>query len=285
MRSEKISACVMTMNEERNIRRCLESLTWCDEIVVLDSGSTDRTVEICREFTEQVHYHEWLGYVGQRNMLSKMANFEWVLFLDADEEVSHELKGEIIGLFESGDGEVYVGARFPRRVYYLDRWIKHGEWNPDVKLRLYKKEHGVIAGQEPHDQVMVDGPVKKLRGKLYHYTYEGLQDHINTMDRYSTISASTMYKRGRKFRLTDILIRPPFRFFKGFVIKLGFLDGIRGFIIASVNAFGVFLKYSKLRELEWADNRAEREGRTDVAGPGTSVEAVAPTAASAADAS
>ena len=251
-----ISACVMTKNEEKNIRRCLESLTWCDEIVVLDSGSTDRTVEICREYTDQVHYHEWVGYIGQRNLLRKYANFDWVLFLDADEEVSAQLRDQVLAIFEDGTLlESHRGFKFPRQVYYLDRWIRHGEWNPDVKLRLFRKDCGYSGGQEPHDQVIVEGLVKKLSGKLLHYTYENLREHLETANRFSTISAETMHRNGRRFHMSDLLVRPPFRFFKGFVIKLGFLDGVRGFIIASVNAFGVTMKYSKLRELEWQDNR------------------------------
>lgn len=258
-RRVRISACVMTKNEEKNIRRCLESLTWCEEIVVLDSGSTDRTVEICHEFTTKVHFHEWMGYIGQRNLLREYASHDWVLFLDADEEVSLELRDQFQRIFREGKlTQQYVGFSFPRQVFYLDRWIKHGEWNPDVKLRLFLKDRGYSGGQEPHDMVIVDGPVKKLSGKLLHYTYENLGDHIATMDRFSTISANSKYAEGRRFRLSDILIRPAFRFFKGFILKLGFLDGVRGFIIASVSAFGVLLKYSKIREIEWQENRRRR---------------------------
>lgn len=263
----------MTKNEEKNIRRCLESLTWCDEIVVLDSGSTDETVKICEEYTDQVHHHEWLGYIGQRNILRKYAKYDWVLFLDADEEVSKELKDQLERIFcDSSILNIYRGFKFPRRVFYLDRWIKHGEWNPDVKLRLFRKDYGYSGGQEPHDQVLVDGLVKKLSGKLLHYTYENLTDHISTTNRFSTISAQAMYNKGRRFRLTDLLVRPPFRFFKGFFLKLGFLDGVRGFIIAVVNAFGVVMKYSKLREIEWQENRRKDAPSKSEPSPSTTTE-------------
>ena len=249
MSKAKISACIMTFNEERNIRRCLESLTWCDEIVVIDSFSTDKTVSICEEYTDKVYQEEWKGYIGQRNALRKKANCEWVLFVDADEEVSPSLRDEILACFES-NLNIFVGYEFPRQVFYLGRWITHGEWNPDVKLRLFKKERGRSGGQEPHDMVIVDGPVKRLKGKIWHYTYTGIQQQIETMNRFTTISANEMYKSGRKFRWSDLWFRAPWRFFKAFILKAGILDGRRGFIIATLSATGVGMKYAKLWELE-----------------------------------
>ena len=144
----------------------------------------------------------------------------------------------------------YQGFEFPRQVFYLGRWIKFGEWNPDLKLRLAKKDSGRIGGREPHDMVIVDGPVRRLREKIWHYTYTGIQEQIQTMNRFSGISAEAMYESGRRFRWSDILFRPGFRFFKAFFIKLGVLDGRRGFIIATISATGVAMKYAKLWELE-----------------------------------
>ena len=254
----RISACVMTLNEEANIRRCLASLTWCDEIVVVDSGSTDRTVEYCKEFTEQVYEHPWAGYIAQRNVCRERATFEWVLFLDADEEVSNELRDNILTELSHRNGK-YDGYQFPRKVFYLGRWINHGEWYPDVKLRLFRKEKGHSGGQEPHDMVIVDGPVKTLKGNILHYTYSSIQDHVSTINRFSSISAQQKYDSGRRFRFTDLAIRPGFRFFKALIIKRGFLDGLRGVIIASISSFGVVMKYAKLRELEWIERR-EKDG-------------------------
>lgn len=245
---EKISACIMTFNEEKNIERCLKSVTWCDEIVVLDSFSTDRTVDICRKYTEQVHQHEWQGYIGQRNLIRGMASHPWVLFLDADEEVSAALRDAIEREFGS-DRVAYDGYRFPRRVFYLSRWILHGEWNPDIKLRLFKKSIGRSVGEEPHDQVIVDGPVKTLSEPLFHYTYDDIADHVRTMNRFSSISAQAKYDAGYRFRWIDFLGRPLFRFIKGYMFKMGFLDGRRGWIIALISAFGVAMKYAKLWEL------------------------------------
>ncbi len=246
--TEKISACIMTFNEEKNIERCLKSVMWCDEIVILDSYSTDRTLEICRQYTENVHQHPWQGYIGQRNLIRGMAANPWVLFLDADEEVSPQLREAIDKEFQPGRA-AYDGYQFPRRVYYLDRWIRYGEWNPDIKLRLFKKALGRSVGEEPHDQVIVDGPVKTLRSPLYHYTYEDIADHVNTMNRFSSISAQAKYDAGYRFRWIDMLGRPMFRFVKGYVLKLGFLDGRRGWLIALISAFGVAIKYAKLWEL------------------------------------
>ena len=245
----RISACVMTKNEEQNIRRCLESVRWCDEIVVLDSFSTDRTLDICREFTDRIFQQQWKGYIGQRNAIRDLASCEWLLFLDADEEVSPELRDEILNQFKAGPGP-FLGFQFSRQVYYLGRWIRFGEWNPDIKLRLFRKDKGWSGGKEPHDMVFVDGPVKTLRGKLWHYTYEDIEHHLETMNRFSTISARSLFESGRKFRWSDISIRPAFRFFKCYFLKMGFLDGRRGFLIARIVSLSVAIKYAKLWELQ-----------------------------------
>ena len=245
---EMISACLTVGNEENNIRRCLESLTWVDEIVVVDSFSQDRTVEICREYTDRVYQHTWLGYVGQKELIKGMAQHPWILFIDADEEVSAELKQEILEEFASGRNRECVGYEFPRKVFFLGRWIVHGEWWPDYKMRLYRKDRGVCTGREPHDHVIVDGPVRRLKGCLHHYTYDDIADQILTMNRFSSIAAASMQEEGRRFSGLDLLLRPLFRLFKGFVLKRGFLDGYRGFIIAVLSATGVFFKYAKLWE-------------------------------------
>lgn len=245
---QKISACVTTFNEEHNIRRCLESLGWCDEIVVVDSFSTDRTVELCRAYTDRVYQHQWLGYIGQKNLIRKMAQHPWILFVDADEEVSPALRDEIVAELERNDGAI-AGYQFPRMVNYMGKWIRHGEWYPDVKLRLFLKDRGRSGGQEPHDQVFVNGSVKMLKGHLWHYTYDDLHDHLETMNRFSSITAQEKFRAGTRFGWTDFLLRPPFRFLKAYVLRRGFLDGKRGFIIALVAAFGVCMKYAKLWEL------------------------------------
>jgi len=255
---DKISACVIVFNEETKIRRCLESLTWCDEIIVADSFSTDRTVEIAKEFTPHVFQHVWLGYVGQRNMIREKAQYSWILYLDSDEEVSPGLRNEILREFVQNDRK-YLGYEFPRLVYFLGRWIKHGEWYPDVKLRLFHKDYGRTEGEEPHDRVVVNGPVKRLSNPVYHYTYDDLRDQNETLNRFSTITAQQKFVKETSFRWVDLLFRPFFRFFKGYFIKRGMLDGMPGFIIAITNAYGAFLKYAKLWELNHRQRKGFRE--------------------------
>ncbi len=256
---EKISACITCFNEEDKIRRCLESLSWCDEIIVVDSYSTDRTLEICKEYTDRVYQHEWLGYIGQKNWARDRAIHPWVFFLDADEEVSPPLRDEILAEFEAGVG-AYAGYQCPRQVYYLGRWIRHGTWYPDFKLRLFKKTLGRSAGREPHDHVEVDGPVKTLLSPLWHYTYDGIQDNVGQINRFSTITAEEKSKEGIRFRWVDILVRPPWRFFKGYVLRGGLREGFHGYLIAMLGAFEVAIKYAKLRELEINDKLATSRG-------------------------
>ncbi|MBU1692724.1 MAG: glycosyltransferase family 2 protein [Verrucomicrobia bacterium] len=246
---EQISACITACDEEQNIRRCLESVKWCDEIVVVDSLSADRTVEICREYTDRVYQHEWRGYIGQKNLIRSLARYPWVLFVDADEEVSPELRDEILAQFAAGTGP-YVGFQFPRMVYYLGRWIRHGEWYPDIKLRLFRKELGHSEGQEPHDRVAVKGPVKTLKAPLHHFTYGGIWEHLETMNRYSTITAREKHRLGEPFRWRDLFFRPAWRFLKSYFLKGGMLDGPPGLVIALITTFGVYMKYSKLWELQ-----------------------------------
>ncbi|MBU1693253.1 MAG: glycosyltransferase family 2 protein [Verrucomicrobia bacterium] len=255
---EKISACVICFNEERKIRRCLASLSWCDEIVVMDSFSTDHTPTICREYTDRVYQHEWLGYIAQRNMVRDLAVHPWILYLDSDEEISPALRDEIIAEFERGT-EPFVGYEFPRQVYYIGRWIRHGEWYPDVKLRLFRKSLGRTEGIEPHDTVVVNGPIKRLKNPVWHYTYDDLRDHLDTANRFSTISAQQKFVQEVPFRWLDLWLRPPFHFLKGYILRAGFLDGAHGFIIAVISAYAAFVKYAKLWELERRHKHPFRE--------------------------
>lgn len=255
--SLKISACITACNEEDKIAACLASLQWCDEIIVVDSFSKDRTVEICRQYTPNVIQHPWEGYIAQKNYIRSLATHPWILFVDADEVVSDELREEIEAEFERGPGET-VGYQFPRMVYYLGKWIRHGEWYPDMKLRLFRKDSGYSGGQEPHDRVIVTGPVKTLKAPLHHFTYDDMSDHINTLNRFSTISAKQKAANGEPFRWRDILFRPSWRFFKSYFLKRGFLSGRQGFIVAGLSAFGVFLKYAKLMEIDQQRRDSEK---------------------------
>ncbi len=242
-----VTACVVTFNEEKNIRRCLESVAWCREIIVVDSFSTDRTVEIAREFTDRVIQREWPGFRAQKEFARQQGTCEWSLMLDADEEISPELREEIFTVLEHPAAD---GFSMPRMVFYLGRWIRHGDWYPDRKLRLYRKEAGEIVGIDPHDYVDVKGPVKKLQAPIFHYTYDDIAHHLNTINRFSSITAREKFERGKKASLADLLFRPAWKFFRGYIIKRGFLDGRAGLSIALLTSFEVWVKYLKLRELQ-----------------------------------
>jgi len=247
---EKISACITAGNEELNIRRCLESVRWADEIVVVDSFSRDRTPDICREYTDLVYQHRWLGYIGQKNLIKGLAEGPWILFIDADEEVSPKLHEQIEKAFASEASQDRVGYEFPRMVWFLGRWITHGDWYPDVKLRLFRKDKGRCEGVEPHDRISIDGSIRRLDGPLFHYTYGSISDQLLSLNRFSTISAQGKLSRHSRFRMLDLLFRPVLRFLRGYILKRGFLDGLPGLIIAAATSYGVFLKYAKLWELE-----------------------------------
>jgi len=247
---EHISACITAGNEEKNIRRCLESVAWCNEIVVIDSASTDNTLAISREYTDRVYEHRWLGYIGQKNLIKELASGPWILFVDADEEISTKLRDEIIGEFESGSCEKFSGYEFPRVVWFLGKEIKRGGWYPDRKLRLFRKDKGTCGGREPHDRTTVDGPVRRLKSPMYHFTYESIEDQISSLNNFSSITARWWDNDRKGFWVLDLMFRPTFRFLRNYILKRAFLDGTQGLIISLTTAFGVFSKYAKLWETD-----------------------------------
>jgi len=231
-------------------------------VVVVDSFSTDRTVAICHEYTDRVYQHKWLGYIGQKNLIKDLAKGPWILFLDADEEVSPALRDEIVAEFESRAAAQYAGYRFPRMVRYLGRWIKHGDWYPDTKLRLFRKDCGICGGKEPHDRTLVQGRVKRLNSPLFHYTYADVSDQMSTLNRFSTISAEGKYEEHERFRMSKLLFNPVLRFLRCYLLRRGFMDGLPGLIIATNTAYGVFAKYAKLWEFERL-RKTSAQPRTD----------------------
>ncbi len=245
---EKVTVCIIAGNEEKNIRRCLESVRWADEIVVVDSFSRDRTFEIAKEYTDRVYQHEWRGYVAQKVLAKSYATKPWIMFVDADEEVSAPLRDEILSLLEKGVPNEIAGFDFPRMVWFLDRWIRHGDWYPDRKLRLFRSDRGTCGGTEPHDRIYVQGRVGHLRSPLFHYTYDSIEDQFETLNRFSRISAAGQRHRALATILWHMAMDPPFRFLRCYFLRRGFLDGVPGFIIASTVAFGTFAKYAKLWE-------------------------------------
>jgi len=249
MKKIPISACIITYNEEENIRACLESVKWADEIVVVDSYSTDNTFDIAKEYSKHVIQRSWPGHVAQKNNTLVYATNEWVLSLDADERISPELREEIEAELQKKTLS-WDGFNMPRWTFYLGRWIRHGGWQPDIKLRLFKKSKGRWGGKDPHDKVILDGKAKRLKSPIYHYNYKDLSHQITTIESYSRISSAELYKERKKFRYSDLLLRPPFRFLRDYFLKQGFRDGWPGLIIAVNTSFYVFTKYAKLWELQ-----------------------------------
>lgn len=243
-----ISICIICFNEEKNIRRCLESSAWADEIIVVDSMSQDRTVEIAREYTDKVYQRVWPGYVDQKNFALSKAKSDWILSIDADEEISHSLKDEIRREIEKEDAK--DGYRMPRLSFYQGRWIKHSGFYPDRQLRLFRLEQGQWMGGRVHERVEIKGSIGDLNSDLLHYPYNGIiSGQLKTVDSFSSLMAEDMYESGKRYHLSLLLLRPLFKFIEVYLLRLGFLDGLAGFIIALTSAYAMFVRYVKLREL------------------------------------
>lgn len=251
-----VSVVIVTKNEERNIRDALESIKDFEDIVIVDSFSEDRTIEICREYTKRVFQQQWEGYARQKQTAVNYAEKPWVLILDADERVTPELKEEISHLFThlpSPITTLYHGFYVPRKNFFLGRWIKYGGWWPDYTIRFFRKESAYIEEREVHERVIVNGPIGYLKNPLEHYTYRSISEYLLKMERYSTLSAKEIIKKNpcpsNLSLLTKMVLRPPFTFIKMFFLRLGFRDGIYGFILAVLYSFYTFLKYLKAREI------------------------------------
>jgi glycosyltransferase involved in cell wall biosynthesis len=244
-----VSAIIVCFNEENDIGDCLESVRWCDEIVVVDSFSTDRTVEICRQYTDRVMQRQWAGYRDQKAFAHSQATKDWVLLVDSDERVTPELRDEIRETLQSNSGDC-AGYSVPRLVFYLKRWWWRGGWYPDYDVRLFRRDRATWGGADPHEKILVDGKVRRLRHLMHHFTYRNIDDHIERINRFTSISSAELRKGAERWRLTDALFRPAFRFFRSYVLKRGFMDGFAGFYVAVTAAVYVFLKYAKLWEIE-----------------------------------
>lgn len=244
----KISATIITLNEERNIPRVIESLRCADEILVVDSGSNDRTCEIAANLGARVIESPWPGYAQQKNLASEKAEHDWVLSLDADESLSEALEAEIWQVKKKGPE--YDAYTMPRMAQYLGRWILHSGWYPDRKVRLYNRHKARWVGEFVHESVTVDGRIGHLEGNLLHYTCQSLSEHLKTMDRYTTLAAEQIVAMGEDVTWGKLLFNPPWTFFRSFVLKRGFLDGPEGLAIANMAALYNFLKYAKARYMK-----------------------------------
>ncbi len=242
------SVAIITYNEEKNLPKTLKAVKdIADEIIVVDSYSTDKTVEIAKNFGAKVFVEEWKGYRDQKNSALKKCNNQWILFLDADEVVSDELKKSIIEAIKNPKANGYY---LNRKTYYAGKFLNY-VWQPDWVLRLVKKSaNPKWEGGNVHEFLTIEGTTGKLSGYLYHYTYKDIYEHFQKSLKYAKISAEEMYKKGKKFKIHKLIINPFWAFFRIYVIKLGFLDGIRGLSVAMSYFFSTFLKYLFLWELE-----------------------------------
>ena len=250
----KLSAAIITLNEEENIERCLRSLAgWIDDVVVIDSNSRDRTRELAEAMGTRVVVHDWEGFVGQKNFALAQCRHDWAFSIDADEEVSPELRREIEallpGLDERGARDNVWAYAVPRRVFYNGRWIMHGDWYPDYVTRLVYRPKAHFEGGAVHERLEHEGRYLKLKSPLFHYTYKDEADHRQRIEKYSALWARGKYDSGARASALSPYLRSAFRFFRAIVLKRGLLDGPTGWRVATLCSREVYLKYRKLREL------------------------------------
>jgi glycosyltransferase involved in cell wall biosynthesis len=249
----KISACIITLNEERNLPRCLASVApLVDEILIVDSGSTDKTLEIAQKFGARVVHQDWLGYVGQKNFALDHALHPWALSIDADEEISPELAASVsrVRTDASADSPAAPkGYQFSRLVFYRKKWIRHGDWYPDRLVRLFRRAEARFGGGRVHEKLELPGEHPILPGHLHHFTYENASDRADRCARYAELWALSAHEQGRRAHAWSGPLHALARFGKGFFLKGGFLDGAVGWDIAAGNAREVMLKYQLLEKL------------------------------------
>lgn len=243
----RLSVVIITLNEGTNIRRCLESVKWADEIVIVDSQSTDRTLEIAGEYGAVIHRPEWRGFGPAKREGVGRATGEWILSIDADEEVTPELADEIKDAIVSSEG--IAGYFMPRRTQFLGRWIYHCGWYPDPVLRLFRKSEGNFDSAPVHEKVQLNGKTGRLRQDLLHYSYPTLDSYFDKFNRYTRLAAEKALRDGRSAGAWDILVRPAACFVKHYFIKRGFMDGLEGLIISVLSSCHVLTKYVKLRDM------------------------------------
>jgi glycosyltransferase involved in cell wall biosynthesis len=244
----KISATIIAFNEERNIARAIASLSTCaDEIVVVDSGGSDRTREIAASLGARVIQERWRGYAAQKNFAASAASHRWILSIDADEELTPALAAEIVAL--KSLHPQFDAWTMPRLARYLGRWIRHSGWYPDRKVRLYHRDRAAWQGEYVHESVKANGTVGHLNSDLLHYTCDSLSQHLRTLDRYTTLAAQELTASGKRVPLRRLIVDPPWSFVRSWILQRGFQDGAQGLTIAAMASFYTFTKYAKAREL------------------------------------
>ena len=252
----KISATIIVRNEEENIAEVCATVLWADEIVIVDSDSTDRTVEIARRYTEKVFNRPFRGYKDKHEFADSQTTGDWIFWIDADERVTPELCESIEKLRRLDPATLPDGFRIARSTRYLGRWIKHSGWYPDYQMRLYRKNVSYWDGVSPHEVARVPGRIDTLPGEFLHYTKRNLSEHHRVLDEYTTLAAEYHHKNQRRVRGAELLVLAIAAFIRTYLLKQGFRDGVQGLIIAMFTAYSVFLKYAKV----WEKNHAKMEG-------------------------
>ena len=251
MDREKISVTVITHNEEENIGGCLESVKWADEIIVVDSGSTDRTIEICKRYTDKVFLASWVGMKEQKQCAVDKASHTWIFSIDADERATEDIRNFILRELKHPSHD---GYRFPRQNYFLGKWLRYGGWYPDHVLRFFRKDKGHFGGINPHDKVVVgSGRVRTVEIPFVHYTYKSIAQYLTKQNMYSSISAKELFHSGRKVTPHLIPLKAFWKFIETYLLKRGFLDGFRGFVVAIGATYSTFWKYVQIWELSRRD--------------------------------
>ncbi len=248
-RMPKISAAIITFNEEKNIERCIKSLVEVsDEVIVVDSGSTDSTIEIANNLGAKVIFNKFEGHIQQKNFAITQTSNDWVISLDADEALSNELKSSILKSKENLFGD---GYKFNRLTNYCGKWIKHCGWYPDTKIRLFRKGKGTWGGKNPHDKyILSNGDAIHLKGDILHYTFYEVKEHKAQIEKFSNIAAQSLFELNKKSSWSLIIAKTVFKFIRNYFLKLGFMDGITGFHICRLSAHATYLRYYKLLKLQ-----------------------------------
>jgi glycosyltransferase involved in cell wall biosynthesis len=275
-----VSAFIVAFNEEDDIAACIHSLAFCDEVVVVDSFSTDRTREICESLGARVYERAWPGYREQKAFGLQAVQHNWVINLDADERVSPELRENILEILAQeyrreteGDAKLPApcsGYEMNRVVYFLGRWWRHGGWYPEYRVRFLRRDRTVWGGTDPHEKPIVEGRIGRLEGELQHYTYKNLSEQFDQLHRFATIAAEQDYRRGKRASLVRLLLNPLLRMIKFYLIKRGYREGIAGLVVAVAEGFYTFMKYAKLWELKHAEALSQSFAARDLASGTTS---------------
>lgn len=252
----KISVVIITFNEDERLEAALKSVAdLADEVVIVDSFSTDNTLKIAKKYTSHIFQRKWTNFSDQKNFANSRTSYLWIFSLDADEMISPELREEILQIKETEPD--CSGFSMPRQSFYLGKWIRHSGWYPNRKVRLFRKDRASWEGEYIHEKLAVEGKIEKLKGFLHHFTYRNITDHLNRINQYSELGAQKLYAQKKKCRWYHLVFLPFFRFAKSFFWKLGFFDGFAGLVISVLGGYTVFVRYAKLREIWKKGERIE----------------------------